>query len=225
MLPTPNVKNVDYERVYEPAEDSFLLLDCLEEECEFIQSRFKDIIPMVTEIGGGSGIVTTFLYKNILPKAIFIATDINPHACEAIVNTVKLNKGDNNTLKIPNLVDSCQMNLTSAIKSETIDLLVFNPPYVPATEVPDIPNDPEDDTWLDLALLGGEDGMVTTWKLLDDLDTILSPTKGVAYILFCARNNPDKVAEIMRSRGWNVETVILRKAGWEVLSILKFTRV
>ncbi|KAK6202769.1 S-adenosyl-L-methionine-dependent methyltransferase [Scheffersomyces amazonensis] len=235
MLPTPIVKDVDYEKVYEPAEDSFLLLDCLEEEQEFIQSRFKNIIPIITEIGGGSGIVTTFLHKNILPNSIFITTDINPHACEAILNTVKVNKIDQDQDQdkpstnskiptIPYLIDSCQMDLTSGIKAQEIDLLVFNPPYVPAEIVPEIPTNLNDDTWLDLALMGGEDGMITTWKILDNLHNILNPLHGVAYILFCARNKPDQVAQTMTSRGWNVETVILRKAGWEVLSILKFTK-
>ena len=45
---------------------------------------------------------------------------------------------------------------------------------------------------LDLALLGGKDGMAITDKLLRQLEQILSPD-GVAYILFCARNKPKEV--------------------------------
>lgn len=66
--------------------------------------------------------------------------------------------------------------------------------------------------------------MVITWKVLNNLTNVLSKS-GVAYILFCARNKPETVTSIMQLKGWNVEVVINRKAGWEVLSVLKFTRI
>lgn len=116
------------------------------------------------------------------------------------------------------------MDLTSAIKEREVDLLIFNPPYVPSSEIPEIPRTNNDPVWLDLALVGGEDGMVITWKVLNNLTNVLSKS-GVAYILFCARNKPETVTSIMQLKGWNVEVVINRKAGWEVLSVLKFTRI
>ncbi|EMG46203.1 MTQ2 eRF1 methyltransferase catalytic subunit MTQ2 [Candida maltosa Xu316] len=217
MLPTPIIKDIDYDKVYEPSEDSFLLLDCFEEEKEFIQKKYGNKSPVITEIGTGSGIVTTFVAQNILPNGIFITTDINPHACKTILDTVKHNLNNNG------LVDSTQMDLTTAIKPNTIDILIFNPPYVPASEIPDRPDSDEDPVWLDLALVGGEDGMIVTWKVLNNLENILAKN-GAAYILFCARNKPDHVTEVMKQKGWNVELVIHRKAGWEVLSVLKFTK-
>lgn len=215
MLPTPVVRHLD-ERVYEPAEDSFLLIDCLEERLSFLQSKSKT--PVVCEIGSGSGVVTTFMKVNIFPCGVFLATDVNPTACKAILNTVSQNREhDFDT------VTALQMNLTYGICKNAVDVLVFNPPYVPAEDVPAVPKDDDDYTWVDLALLGGADGMVVTWEVLNNLGEILSPD-GVAYILFCARNKPDEVAETMRERGWKVQTVIHRRAGWEVLSVLEFTR-
>ena len=221
MLPTPTVKNIDSDEVYEPSEDSFLLLDCFEKEKDYLQSKFKTVVPLVTEIGTGSGIVTTFVAKHIVPNGIFLTTDINPHACETVLQTVKHNNdiGSSNCL-----LDSTQMDLTSAIKEREVDLLIFNPPYVPSSEIPEIPRTNNDPVWLDLALVGGEDGMVITWKVLNNLTNVLSKS-GVAYILFCARNKPETVTSIMQLKGWNVEVVINRKAGWEVLSVLKFTRI
>lgn len=220
MFPTPIVNNIDYDKVYEPAEDLFLLLDALEEESGFIHQNFTSIAPLVTEIGTGSGVVTTFIHQNILPDGIFISTDVNPHACQTALKVAQYNN-DHADKKKPFAIDSCQMSLTTALNPRSVDILVFNPPYVPAFEVPDVPKTLDDNTWLDLALLGGEDGMVVTWELLNNLENVLSP-RGVAYILFCARNHPETVAEAMRVKGWDVKTVISRKAGWEVLSVLKF---
>ncbi|CAI5758676.1 unnamed protein product [Candida verbasci] len=216
MLPTPIINDIDYDRVYEPSEDSFLLLDCFEQEQGTLQSKLKGKLPIITEIGTGSGIVTTFILQNILQNGVYMTTDINPHACNQVLQTLKAN-GQNNK------VDSLQMDLTGAIRSNLIDILIFNPPYVPAEEVPDIPDSNDDPTWLDVALLGGEDGMKITWKVLRNLDKILS-SDGIAYILFCARNKPESIQEYMQSSGWKVDIILTRKAGWEVLSILKFYR-
>lgn len=214
MLPTPIVKNLD-EKVYEPAEDSFLLLDCLEERLPHLR-RYRN--PVVCEIGAGSGVVTAFMKCHVFPHGLFLATDVNPAACLTIVETARANDESHF-----NTVESCQMSLTSAIRRNLVDVLVFNPPYVPGEEVPERPATDDDDKWLDLALVGGEDGMVVTWEVLNNLGAILAPG-GVAYILFCARNKPDDVAAHMRRQGWTVDVVIHRKAGWEVLSVLEFLR-
>ncbi|CAI4058267.1 S-adenosylmethionine-dependent methyltransferase SKDI_04G3640 [Saccharomyces kudriavzevii IFO 1802] len=221
MLPTPYVK-CDYNKVYEPAEDSFLILDCLEKEHDFLKQRFAHRLAVVCEIGSGSGIVTTFIMQNeILPPetSIHLALDINPWALESTLGTAKLNSCDDSFL------DVIQSDLNSCLRNNQIDILIFNPPYVPAECVPEVPRSREEaDQWLDLALLGGKDGMAITSKLLQQLDKILSPD-GIAYILFCARNKPEEVVqEFLETYGWNVKLIEMRKAGWEVLSVYSFTR-
>lgn len=221
MLQTPYIK-CNSETVYEPAEDSFLLLDALEKEQDYLTNTFKDQLSVVCELGPGSGIVTTFMMQHGIPSkefSIYIACDINPWALDATVN----NASRNNC--ITKYLEPIQSDLNSFLRPKQVDLLLFNPPYVPAEFVPQIPETRADTgTWLDLALLGGEDGMVVTEKVLNQLDNILSPT-GIAYILFCARNNPEKVAEEMRNeQNWEVELVLHRKAGWEVLSVYRFMK-
>lgn len=219
MLPTPYVK-CDFNKVYEPAEDSFLLLDSLETDLSFLAERFDKKLALVSEIGPGSGIITTFMVQNGIPNkngSIYTALDVNPWALDATEETLELNK----CTKLS--VDLIQSDLTTSIKPGQIDLLVFNPPYVPAEDLPEIPNKLEDtDQWLDLALLGGEDGMIITQKVLDQLDNTLSPN-GVAYILFCARNKPEEIVRKLSNK-WDVKLVEHRKAGWEVLSVYRFMR-
>lgn len=215
MLPTPEIPLLP-ESVYEPAEDSYLLLDCMELCISELQERKH---PIVCEIGSGSGIVSTFLKANVFPKGLFFATDLNPNACETVIATYNANCSQQKF----NTFDALQMSLTLSIRPNVVDVLVFNPPYVPAEVVPDVPTTKDHYTWLDLALLGGEDGMEVTWIVLLNLEKILS-RDGVAYILFCARNNPDKVEQLMKQRGWSVRLIEKRKAGWEVLSVFEFKR-
>lgn len=225
-FPTPTTKSVDYEKVYEPAEDSFLFLDMLEQDANHIYQTFdiKDLskpgphLPLVLEVGSGSGIVTTFMQQNILPKAsaLYLTTDLNLHACKSSLATSLENGGCH-------YMDPLRASLATCLRPRLVDILLFNPPYVPDEIVPQVPETENDYAWLDLALLGGKDGMEVTWKLLDSLDTVLS-AEGMAYIIFCKRNKPEQVAKAMEEKGWIAKQIGERKAGWEILSVWRFTR-
>jgi release factor glutamine methyltransferase len=69
MLPTPSTSHISFfNTIYEPAEDSFLLLDTLSNETEsaWLKDRFpqQTSSPLVIEIGTGSGVVIAFLAAN-----------------------------------------------------------------------------------------------------------------------------------------------------------------
>ncbi|CCE62244.1 hypothetical protein TPHA_0C00880 [Tetrapisispora phaffii CBS 4417] len=221
MLPTPYV-TCDYEKVYEPSEDSFLLLDSLEDEQLFLKDRFKNKLTVVSEFGPGTGIVLTFMMQNHIPtmgNSLYFGLDISPWAVKTTLETAKKNDCDKSYL------DCIQTDLGSNLRNNQVDVLVFNPPYVPAEKVPLVPADEKDiHTWLDLALEGGKNGMVVTQRVLDNLGNILSPD-GVAYILFCAQNRPEEIVkDMIDNYSWKVELVKQRKAGWEVLSVYRFSR-
>ena len=57
MIPTPLTHHLDFENIYEPAEDSFLLLDALEQDLVYISQTLKPTI--CVEIGSGSGIISS----------------------------------------------------------------------------------------------------------------------------------------------------------------------
>ncbi|CAJ0874179.1 3710_t:CDS:10 [Entrophospora sp. SA101] len=127
MIPTPNLDHItsnDYNYVYEPAEDTFLFLDALENEQNFLRSILKPCICL--EIGSGSGCISTFLGMLIDKNtSLLLCTDINPYATSITVKTGHQN------LVIQ--LDAITTNLTSGLLprlKHSIDLLCFNPPYV-----------------------------------------------------------------------------------------------
>lgn len=257
MLPTPSTSHVDFDRVYEPAEDSFLLLDTLSatNEVSFLTERFgrcndgatKSTSPLVVEIGTGSGVVLAFLTAHAqtlfgISDILSLGIDINQSACKASIQTVEKACG-NYTEDAPRqeggtgfLLTAVIGDLTSAIRPGSADVLIFNPPYVPTSDVPtafaaggekqaclDVDSD-----MLSLSYAGGIDGMEVTNRLLEQLPSVLNPDRGIAYILLCKQNKPDEVTQRIRQWGarWRVDVVGRsgRQGGWEKLQILRIRR-
>jgi release factor glutamine methyltransferase len=83
----------------------------------------------------------------------------------------------------------------------------------------------QDSYLLELSYAGGEDGMVVTNRMLEQIPYILSKGRGVGYVLLCAQNKPDVVKQQIRDWGcgWQTETVGTsgKKAGWERLHIVR----
>ncbi|KAK2626065.1 hypothetical protein QTJ16_004327 [Diplocarpon rosae] len=248
MLPTPSTSHVSFERVYEPAEDSYLLLDTLSSDSEkaFLHERFTRNFasPLVVEIGTGSGVVISFLHAHadaILGHSniLTLGVDVNRFACKATEQTIVVAEKDQAMQGV-----SCGFylgnvlgDLALSLKPGEVDILVFNPPYVPTTELPGLPEGlgledtssyADDSHLLSLSYAGGSDGMETTNRLLQSLDLILDKQRGCAYILLCAQNQPEKVKQKIQDWGseWAVDTVGTSgmKAGWEKLQIVRIWR-
>ncbi|OAA74041.1 hypothetical protein ISF_00942 [Cordyceps fumosorosea ARSEF 2679] len=246
MLPTPDTSHVPYERVYEPAEDSFLLLDTLSSpsECSFLTTRFAHAAPLVVEVGTGSGVVLGFVNAQCgaifgTPEILTAGVDLNAYACRATVATVRKAAADEHA-RGGTYLGSNMADLASCFRPGAVDVLIFNPPYVPTSEMPSRPGtfaqevpaaaaaDPsfDDDSYLlALSYAGGADGMETTDRLLEELGSVLS-ARGCAYVLLCAQNKPDLVkgrVPALLGDGWRAETVGSsgKTAGWEKLQVVR----
>lgn len=247
MLPTPDTSHVPYERVYEPAEDSFLLLDTLSSDSEraFLTGRFPGRAPLAVEVGTGSGVVLGFVNAHAQTifgtRAVLTAgVDMNAYACRATVETVRRAEVDNPASHATYL-GSSMGDLTASLRAQSVDVLIFNPPYVPTSEMPLRPDDftPEqpgtsekipfehESYLLALSYAGGRDGMETTDRLISSLPDVLSP-RGCAYILFCAQNRPDEARLRIRELGpeWRVAMAGSsgKTAGREKLQVLRIWR-
>jgi release factor glutamine methyltransferase len=252
MLPTPSTDHVDFERIYEPAEDSYLLLDTLSSESEssFLSERFPPLSPspLVVEIGTGSGVVLAFITANAddifhNTSVLTLGVDINVHATRATEQTVAIAQREQNEKhKTPGFyLGNSVGDITTPLRSESVDVLVFNPPYVPSEALPTLPENADvaglardvqfdvDSQLLALSYAGGEDGMETTDRVFEEIPRILSK-RGVAYVLLCAQNKPDTVKfQIRKWEGgnkWHAETVGSsgKQAGWEKLQIVRVWR-
>lgn len=250
MLPTPSTSHVCFDRVYEPAEDSYLLLDTLSSESEsaFLRNRFKHsstATPLVLEVGVGSGVILAFVAANAgsifgRHDVLTLGTDISSFACKAASQTVATAITEKQHCQERTVfLDVVNGDLASSIRPHSIDVFIFNPPYVPA-ELPNFSRHsdynavPEgktktsfeqDSYLLELSYAGGEDGMEVTNRMLEQIPDILSAGQGVGYLLLCAQNKPDIVKQQIRDwgAGWHAETVGSsgKKAGWEKLHVVR----
>lgn len=250
MLPTPDTSHVPYERVYEPAEDSYLLLDTLSSptETSFLHAAFpaSDTAPLVAEVGSGSGVVVSFVHAHAATlfghrSVLSAAVDLNPFACRATAATARRAQEDNpDTHGV--FLACVKADLAAAWRDGQVDVLIFNPPYVPTPEMPSRPESfsaddltkgvaaptfDDDSYLLALSYAGGRDGMETTDRLVEALPRVLSP-RGCAYVLLCAQNRPDEVKRRIEGfgRGWRAVTVRSsgKQAGWEKLQVVRIWR-
>ena len=246
MLPTPDTPRLP-DSIYPPSEDSYLLLDTLsdQEETTFLTDRFKNsVCPLIADLGTGSGVLLAMVLahaRTILGRSdiLGMGIDINQDACVYSKETVVENCRQRET-SAGTYLTTINSSLFAGIKPGEIDLLIFNPPYVPTPDVPTVlalGNDSRDAAYqrdahlLSLSYSGGKDGMEVTNKVLEALSNVLS-ARGVAYVLLCKANKAGDVIDRIRAwphdQGHQWEARIVRssgmQAGWERLIVLRIWR-
>lgn len=202
-LPTPIYDLKQFDSVYEPSEDTFLFIDALEADLEYIHSLRPSCI---LEVGSGSGIVITSLARHFQTQCLFFATDINPVACLCTKQTAYLN----------NVVVHCtNMNLYCNFKS-IFDIILFNPPYV-CTE------DSEIKPGINRSWAGGSDGRIIIDQFLSQLELFLSDS-GVCYMVALKENKPYEIMATMKVLGFNSCIIKERRILGEHLFVIRFIK-
>jgi release factor glutamine methyltransferase len=160
--------------VYEPAEDTFLILENL------------TITPQdrILEIGTGCGIIALECARQ---GADVLCTDINPYAVKLVnnnfVNNQKLIKG-----RFEVRAGDLFKNI---LKNEVFDIIIFNPPYLPTTEQDHI------EQWFDMATNGGKDGLKVINRFLNQMKSYLSE-KAKTYFIISSLANQKKVEQQLK---------------------------
>lgn len=206
MLPTPKYDLQKYPNVYEPSEDTFLMLDALELEIDFI----KKLNPStVVEIGSGSGIIITAMASLLRNEVICFATDVNIQASQATLYNSTLNNVK---------VECLSMNLLKSFRNNSFDIILFNPPYV-VTESDEINAGDLNKAWA-----GGKNGREVIDVVLNNLNNWLS-VEGVCYVIALRENGLDDIKKTALNCGFKCNIVVSRRIPGEYLYVLKLFRV
>ncbi|NWI93834.1 HEMK2 methyltransferase, partial [Pitta sordida] len=212
-LPTPRCGSLGspglFPQVYEPAEDTFLLLDALEQDAGSLREARVEIC---LEIGCGSGVVSAFLAASILGSStLYLCTDINPMAAYCTQETALLNN-----VHLQPVITDLVKGLSPRLH-EKVDLLLFNPPYVVT------PSEEVKSHGIEASWAGGKRGREVMDRVFPLVPDLLSPG-GLFYLVTIKENDPDEILETMKKSGLEGTRVLSRQAGQEQLTILKFRK-
>jgi release factor glutamine methyltransferase len=205
----------DFEQVYEPAEDTYLLIDGIQLDVS-TSENLKSTIYQALEIGCGSGVpivyLGTLLKQDEKETAICYATDINPIALRTAQKTAS-----ENGLK---RFEAIQCDLGSAILPHhegKMDVVIFNPPYVPT------PDEEVSGNGIEASWAGGTNGRIVVDRAIPQIAQLLSRPHGVCYLITVDDNEPEKMAEIFWKLGLAMEPFVRRRACNEYLTVQKLT--
>lgn len=184
-------------KVYSPAEDSFLLSQCLEDYFEDIDKKELSKIVFL-DMGAGSGIQAEKA-SEFLSKENIICVDINEDA-------VKLVK------KLGFHAIKSDLFSSPELKGKKFDVIAFNPPYLPEDEY-----DKEIDT------TGGEKGDEIPLAFLYAAKNYLSK-KGIIFLLVSSLTPRNKLEKAI-SDNYNKEVVGKKKLFFEELEVWRLSSV
>jgi release factor glutamine methyltransferase len=192
-----NLKIFLNQNVYEPAEDTFLLLESLQ-----IQPY-----QIILEIGAGTGIISLYCAKK---KADVVCSDINPYAIKLIKKNIRVNQQ-----KIYGKVEVRHGDLFSILdKNEFFDSIIFNPPYLPTRSEQKLGLS----DWFCKSYDGGLNGLSTTNRFLEGLKFHLK-NDGKAFFIISSLSNIKKLIKTFKSLSIKYEIINSLRCDDEILYV------
>lgn len=183
-----------FDSVYPPREDSRLMVEVLEKH-DFSGKH-------VLDMGTGTGILA---YVALQQGAEAVtAVDVNPVALRNAMENIGESEVDVNRAVF------VESDLFKKV-SESFDVIVFNPPYVPGEE--------ELGTEEEKAWRGGEQGREVTDRFIEKIGQHLVET-GEVFLLQSSLNDVELTRDRFEDRGFTVEIVAEDKLPWEKLVVL-----
>jgi len=236
-----------YDVVYEPSEDTFLLLDAIRYDFDNnINNNNKDRVrfdstAMVNtlEIGCGTGVATIYLAQLLQQQHQHhddensyaddthstssrvtynhYITDINPNAIRITLQTAQINH-----IPLSSIYPYTCHLATPLLQthSHSMNIILFNPPYVPTPE-----EEVGQSIGIEASWAGGTHGRTIINQALPQIASLLSLNTSVAYMVVVDDNLPHDIATYM-NQTFQITVIpyLRRRARNEFLTVLKMTR-
>ncbi|MCJ7697032.1 MAG: methyltransferase, partial [Thermoplasmata archaeon] len=181
--------------VYDPAEESLLLLETLH----------VDSNDTVLELGTGCGLIALDCAHK---GSHTVCTDINPFAVQLTLRNIERNQ-----LLLKGYKEIRQGNLFSVLhEKELFDVIIFNPPYLPTKKQEKIGG------WFDIATDGGRDGLSVTKRFIQGLKKHLL-NNGRAYFIFSSLSNRLTLEHYLKNERFSSWIVARRMFDGEELDV------
>lgn len=167
-----------------------------------MDSVWASACPVVADVGTGSGCIAVSLAL-ALPKARIVALDASAEALELARDNARAHG-------VAERIDFRQADLVTGLAGGSLDAIVANLPYIPASECERLPRHIRDHEPRP-ALDGGEDGLRLIARLVDSGFAVLKP--GGALCMETGCDQARRTAELMVARGYARSTVQSDLAG------------
>lgn len=182
------------EKVYEPAEDTFLLVENLKVE-------EKEV---VLDMGTGCGILAVLAAEKAQKV---VATDINPYA-------IKCSKKNARTNCVEDRIEFRLGDLFNPIRPhETFSIILFNSPYLPSKPC-------EKRSWIGRAWAGGPSGREVIDRFIINAPEFLM-AKGQILLVQSSLSDIDQTLERFNERGLKARVVTKAEFPFEKIALIE----
>ncbi len=212
----------DFINVYEPAEDTFLLIDSMELELKNMQNFFNDIKNKnkelnTIEIGCGNGLISCCFLSEIKKYDIKInhyCVDINKDAINLTHKLLEKYNFDKNTKFIEgDLFNKIDKNIL-------FDIIIFNPPYVTTDDEEYKKALNEKNIYA--AWAGGKKGSETINNFVEQLKNRISENC-VIFLLLSKENDYNFIINnIINNNNMKYDLLMKKRFKNEKLAVFKF---
>ncbi len=190
------------QEVYAPAEDSFLLQDCVINFCRNRAEIEGRKISNILDIGTGTGIQA--ISASSFAQRV-IAADVNEEALKVAGENIR-EKGIKNIKLI-------KSDLFKNIPRQKFELILFNPPYLPAEKRQKLQKS--------LAVDGGKKGSEIIWRFLKSAKAHLADD-GAVLLLFSTLTGD--VERILERCGYKFKKIAEEKLFMEKLLVYELRK-
>jgi len=195
-----------------PRPETELLVERMLEEADRIARRPSSHArgaPVLVDIGTGSGAIAV-TFAHLRPEWRVVATDVSEEALRAAESNAARHG-------VAERIRFLRGDLWTPVAEAGIraDIVVSNPPYVPAGDIPRLMREVRDYE-PKLALDGGDDGLALYRRLFDQMRTFSRDRLPRAIGLETGAGQARAVADMMRGLGaWDVVDIVCDLSGLE----------